>query len=95
MGDWFSFCQSLRSSSWLTLGLTLGGGFVTVVNVHPTWPRTSPRGVEPVGLGAGVGDCCDAAVLQKEGLFISLLVFSREENYALFTGVWFIIFVYC
>ena len=71
MGVWSSFCQSLCSSSWLTLGLTLGGGFVTVVNVHPTWRRTSPRGVVPVGLGEGAGDSYDAAVLQKEGLFIS------------------------
>ena len=59
-----SFCQSLCFSFWLALGFTMGGGIVTVVDVHPTWRCTSLRGVVPIGLGDGVGDCHDAAVLQ-------------------------------
>ena len=55
----------------LTLGFTIRGGIVTVISVHPAWRCTSPCGVVPVGLGDGVGDCPDAAVLLKEDLFIS------------------------
>ena len=70
------------------------GGFVTVVDVDPTWRYTSLFGAVPVGLGSGVGDCHGAVVL-----FISLSVFSRVRNYVFlrvcvcvfFGGI----FVYC
>ena len=86
-GDWSSSCQSLCFSFWLALGSAIGGGIVTVVGVHPT--HTSPHGVVPVGLGDGVGDCHDAAILQRAGLFIFPLVFSGGENYGLCSGVCF------
>ena len=82
--------QSLGSSSWLTLGFITGGGIVTVVGVHPTWRCTSPRGVLPVGLVDGVGECHDAADLQKS-IFISFFYLFRGKSYV-FSGVWFIIF---
>ena len=37
----------------------------------PPGVATSPRGAVPFGLGDGVGDCHDAAELQRESLFIS------------------------
>ena len=76
--DWSSFCQSLCFSFWLSLGFTMGGGFVTVVDVHPTWRCT--RGVVPVGLEDDVGDCHDAANLQRKGLSVSPLYISGTEN---------------
>ena len=91
-----SFVNLGVRSSGRHLDLKLGGGIVTVVSVHPAQRRTSPLGVVPVGLGEGVGDCHDAAYLQRRGLFFnSLLTCSREENFTLFLRVWFLIFVHC
>ena len=45
----------------------------------------------PVGLGDGVGDCHDAADLQREGLFNSLCSFLEEKTMLLLT-VWFFYF---
>ena len=72
MDPFWEFCPPfvLCSSSWLTLGFTTGGGFVTVVDVHPTWRCTSPRAVVPVVL----------AVLQRRCLFTSFFNYSREET---------------
>ena len=50
---------------WSAPGVTLGGGIVTVVSVHPARRRASPLGVVPVGLGDVVGDCHDVANLLK------------------------------
>ena len=88
-------CHSLCFSFWFALGFTTGRSMVTVVGVHPTWRCTSPRGVVPVGLGDGVGDCHDADALQGDGLFISPLYFFGGENCALFWEVWFICGVCC
>ena len=78
----------------LALGFTIWGGFVTVVDVHPTWRCTSPPGVVPVGLVNDVGDCHDAANLQREGTFIYLLVFTWRKLCSFFKGCGFL-FVYC
>ena len=53
-----------------------------------------PLGVVPVGLGDGVGDRHDAAVLQQEGLFISLNYFWESRLY-FFSRVCLVIFVCC
>ena len=57
------------SPSREALGLSLEGGVVTVVGVHPSRRCTSPLGVLPVGLGDGVGDCHDVANLPKGASF--------------------------
>ena len=48
------------------------GIIVTVVSVYPARRRTSPRGIVPVGLGDGVGDCHDVVNFLDKCLFISL-----------------------
>ena len=53
-------------------------------NVYPAHRCTSPLRVVPVGLGDGVGHCRDAANLSENGPFISLGLFSGEQNYAFF-----------
>ena len=45
-----------------TLGLTLGGGVVTVVGVLPVQRCSFLCGILPVGLGDGVRDCHHAAI---------------------------------
>ena len=62
----------LLVSTWITLG----GGIVTVVSVHPARRCTSLLGVVPVGSGDGVGDCHDAANFLEKWLFISLVFHS-------------------
>ena len=92
IGDWSSFCQSLCFSFWLALGFTIGGGFVTVVDVHPSVHFPS-RG-RARWVGDGVGDCHDAADLQREGLFIFPLNISGAELCSFFKGMFFFV-VYC
>ena len=79
-GDWSSLCQSLCFTFWSAHGLTLGGGVVTAVGVHPAWRCTSHRGVLPVGLGDGINDCHDAVILQKEGPFYFSLGYFRRSK---------------
>ena len=54
-----------------------------MVSVHPARRRTSPLGVEPVGLGDGVGDCHDACY-----------IFFGRENFTLFLRIWLLIFMF-
>ena len=60
---------------------------MTVISVHTAWRCTFPCGVVPVGLGDGVGDCPDAAVLLKEDLFISPSIIFGENYVQCFKGM--------
>ena len=46
-------------------------------------------------VGRRLGDCHDAATLQKEGLFVSPSTFSRGEHYALSKHFWCFLFETC
>ena len=67
----------------------------TVASVLPAHRCTSPLGVVPVGWEDGVGHCRDAASFPENGPFISPGVFSGVQNYAFFSGVWFLFGSYC
>ena len=56
---------------------------------------TSPLGVVPVGWRDGVGLCRDATSFPENGHFISLGDISGVQNYAFFSGVWFLFGSYC
>ena len=43
-----------------------------MVSVHPARWCTSPLGVVPAGLGEGVGDCQDVAILPRVGFLLPL-----------------------
>ena len=74
---WTKVCETAQSGIWVPKGIP---------RTH-MFPANLPRGVVPVGLGDGVGDCHDAADLQRDFLFISPLNFSGGENYAPFKGM--------
>ena len=66
-----------------------------MASVLPAHWCTSPLGVVPVGWEDGVGHCRDAASFPENGPFISLGVFSGEQSYAFFSGVWLLFGSYC
>ena len=66
-----------------------------MASVHPAHQCTSPLGVVPVGWEEGVGHCRDAASFPENGPFISLGIISGVQNYAFFSGVWFLFGSYC
>ena len=63
------------------------GGIVTVVDVHPARRCISLWGVVPVGLGDGVGDCHDAALRQRRGLFYFPFNLSKGEKLCFIKGM--------
>ena len=66
-----------------------------MVSVYPARWCTSPLGVVPAGLGDGVGDCHDVAILPRVCLFISLfyLFFLGNMLYSFFKSIILGIFV--
>ena len=72
-GDWSSFCQFLSLSCWLALGITLGGGIVTVVSVRPAQRCISPLG--NLGREAALATVTTPPISQRSVFLFLLSIF--------------------
>ena len=93
-GVWSSLCRSTCFSSWLALGFTLGGGFVTVVGVLPggALPLT---GSGRLGRGTALATVTAPPISHESVFLFPLWFLFGRKNYALFSEMWFCIVGYC